>query len=100
MPNLLREFDLQYWQMRAALGYPTPHRIEARWPKGMNAGNPYKCGKCQAHRTHPGVNIAADILWAHDNCEPHDFEDVIRRARLAFEEVGVSAPSKEDGNEG
>ena len=59
-PSILREFDLTYWQMRCALGYPIPSRIEARWPHGMNMGNPFKCGLCDARRKFPDLHLEHD----------------------------------------
>lgn len=67
--NLLREFDLEYWQMREALGFPIPDRIDRRWPRKLsgNGGvNPFECGKCNARKRYPGVNIAVDLLNLHD----------------------------------
>lgn len=40
----LRYFDLEYWQMREALGYPIPAWVDRRWPRQLqgNAGrNPF-----------------------------------------------------------
>lgn len=51
-----REFDLSYWQMRSALGYSIPGRIEERWPHQMNAGNPYQCGFCASRRNYPWLD--------------------------------------------
>lgn len=59
-PSILREFDLTYWQMRSVLGFPIPSRIEARWPHGMNMGNPFKCGFCDARRKFPDLHLKID----------------------------------------
>lgn len=40
----LRYFDLEYWQMREALGYSIPAWVDRRWPRRLqgNAGvNPF-----------------------------------------------------------
>lgn len=40
----LRYFDLEYWQMREALGYSIPAWVDRRWPRQLqgNAGsNPF-----------------------------------------------------------
>jgi hypothetical protein len=40
----LRYFDLEYWQMQEALGYPIPNWVDRRWPRRLqgNAGtNPF-----------------------------------------------------------
>lgn len=29
----LRYFDLEYWQMREALGYSIPSWVDRRWPR-------------------------------------------------------------------
>jgi hypothetical protein len=44
MWRFLRYFDLEYWQMREALGYSIPAWVDRRWPRKLqgNAGkNPY-----------------------------------------------------------
>lgn len=44
MWKLIRRYDLEYWQMREALGYPIPAWVDRRWPRQLqgNAGtNPY-----------------------------------------------------------
>lgn len=46
----LRYFDLEYWQMREALGYPIPAWVDRRWPRQLagNAGvNPFRCSSCE-----------------------------------------------------
>lgn len=56
MWNLLRRFDLEYWQMREALGYPIPNWVDRKWPRKLsgNAGdNPFRCGPCQARQRYP-----------------------------------------------
>lgn len=40
----LRRYDLEYWQMREALGFPIPNWVDRRWPRQLqgNAGrNPF-----------------------------------------------------------
>ena len=62
-----REFDLAYWQMREALGYPIPDRIDRRFPRKLagNCGlNPFMCGKCEARRRYPEANGAAEAVAA------------------------------------
>jgi len=57
----LREFDLEYWQMREALGYPIPDRIDRRFPRKLagNCGiNPHKCGVCEARKRFPELHAA------------------------------------------
>lgn len=52
----LRRFDLEYWQMREALGYPIPNWVDLKWPRKLsgNAGtNPFECGVYAARRKHP-----------------------------------------------
>lgn len=44
MLKWLRRYDLEYWQMREALGFPIPNWVDRRWPRQLqgNAGtNPY-----------------------------------------------------------
>lgn len=44
MTRLFRYFDLEYWQMREALGFPIPSWVDRRWPRQFqgNAGrNPF-----------------------------------------------------------
>lgn len=31
----LRRFDLEYWQMREALGYPIPYWVDRKWPRRL-----------------------------------------------------------------
>lgn len=87
-----RIFDRDYWMMRSALGYPVPHRVEALWPKSLNTGNNFKCGKCEAMRLFPGVNIAAAIFQAHDYNSPTQWADVEHRVLLALKDVGAEQP--------
>jgi len=57
----LRYFDLEYWQMREALGYPIPNWVDRRWPRQLqgNGGSPpVKCGICEARRLHPDLHGA------------------------------------------
>ena len=54
--RIVREYDLTYWQLLSALGYPIPSRIEERWPRDMNTGNPYKCGICEARKAYPELH--------------------------------------------
>ncbi len=79
-----REFDLAYWQLRSALGYSIPSRIEARWPHGMNAGNPYGCGKCGARRKFPGLHVANDITHYRQALFGTELEDFERRLNIAL----------------
>lgn len=91
MSNLLREFDLEYWQMRAALGHPIPVRIEARWPHGMNMGNPYKCGVCAARRRFPGLHVSQDIRLFRERLtgvERDDFEHRVGKALVETDAFG------------
>lgn len=40
----IRYFDLEYWQMREALGFPIPAWVDRRWPRKFqgNVGkNPF-----------------------------------------------------------
>jgi hypothetical protein len=66
---MFREFDLDYWQMRSALGYPIPSRIEARWPHSMNMGNHYRCGMCDARKQNPHLFNTAAQEPAHEHDE-------------------------------
>jgi len=56
-PSILREFDLEYWQMRAALGYSIPNRIDKRWPNSVTRGNPHACGICGARQKNPHLFV-------------------------------------------
>lgn len=101
--NPFREFDLAYWQMREALGYSIPDRIDRRFPRklsGNGGSNPFQCGKCGARRQYPGVNLAVDILDLHDKLPPEEWADVERRVRLAFQEIGSSDPARSPKAEG
>jgi hypothetical protein len=54
----LRFFDLEYWQMREALGYGIPSWVDRRWPRKLagNAGtNPFRCGACGARAEPEGA---------------------------------------------
>lgn len=82
--NLLREFDLTYWQLKSALAYSIPSRIEARWPHGMNAGNPYQCGICAARRGFPGLHVANDITHYRRTLFGTELEDFERRLNVAL----------------
>lgn len=86
--RLWREFDLTYWQMQSALGYPVPSRIEARWPRAMNADNPYKCGFCEARKEYPGLHVQCDIVHARNFLTGHKREDFERRLGIALTGVG------------
>jgi len=81
-----RVFDRDYWLMRVALGYPLPWSVERWWKKSMNRPNPFMCGKCEAMRRFPGVNIAQAILHVHDTQSP-EWTDVRRRVLLALQET-------------
>lgn len=79
----LREFDLEWWQMRAALGFPIPDRIQRRWPHGMNMGNPFKCGACAARWSFPGLHVSQDIRLFRERltgAERDDFEHRVGKA--------------------
>lgn len=85
--NLFREFDLQYWQMREALGYPIPHRIDKRFPRklGGNGGtNPFQCGPCAARRMYPALNISSDVEHAARTMSPDDLADFHARILKAL----------------
>lgn len=87
-----REFDLAYWQMREALGFPIPDRIDQRFRgklAGNGGGNPFSCGKCSARMKYPGVNVAHDILWFWDHLSGAELEDFHHRIRLALHEAGI-----------
>jgi len=59
-----REFDLSYWQMREALGFPIPDRIDRRFARklsGNGGRNPFKCGPCDARRRYPATNVSYDV---------------------------------------
>lgn len=83
----LREFDLTYWQMLSALGFPIPSRIEARWPREMNTGNPYKCGICDAKRKYPEAHVSDRMVQAAYDELHDDFTGIplpmLRRAIVA-----------------
>ncbi len=101
MADGFREFDLVYWQMREALGYPIPDRIDRRFPRklsGNDGHNPFACGKCEARRRFPGVNLAHDILELHDHLPPDQWIDVERRIRLAFHEIDSRLESPTPGD--
>lgn len=52
----LRYFDLEYWRLREALGYPVPSWVDKRWPRSFagNGGiNPFECGACGSRRLYP-----------------------------------------------
>ncbi len=61
MWKLLRVFDLEYWQMREALGYPIPAWVDRRWPRQFqgNAGkNPFWPTKQASSKWHVEEFIA------------------------------------------
>lgn len=101
MANFIRAVDLHYWQMREALGYPIPDWVDLRWPRkfaGNGGHNPFRCGKCDARRKFPGVNLAHDVLSLHDHLPPDDWADVDRRVRLAFAEIGAPLQAQGENN--
>ena len=56
----MRKPELEYWQMREALGYPVPSWADKKWPRqfGGNGGvNPYVCGFCEARRRNPDLHV-------------------------------------------
>lgn len=70
MLKLLRRYDLEYWQMREALGFSIPTWVDRRWPRQFqgNAGkNPFECGVCASRRLYPElqdvrrVHVTSDI---------------------------------------
>lgn len=79
-----REYNLTYWQMISALGFPIPSRIEARWPYSMNAGNPYKCGLCEARRIYPGLHVGMDLTHYRSTLFGSELEDFERRVNIAL----------------
>lgn len=87
-PSIWREFDLAYWQMREALGYPIPNRIDRRFPKklGGNGGhNPFQCGLCAARKLYPATNLSCDVLATRRRLTGDDrreFEERITEALI------------------
>lgn len=81
-----REFDLAYWQMREALGFPIPNRIDRRFKRklGGNGGrNPFKCGSCEARRLYPATNVSHDVMTFRRSLSGDDrreFEERITEA--------------------
>lgn len=89
-PQWWREFDLRYWQMREALGYAVPARIDRRFPRqlGGNGGtNPFQCGLCEARRLHPGLHVASDI-HRMDELSADKRDDFKHRVSIALAETG------------
>lgn len=90
MMKWLRQFDLEYWQMREALGYPIPNWVDRRWPRKFqgNAGvNPHKCGMCDARQKYPhlhGMKASADGVAVI-------LEDALRVENGRIEGVGYAA---------
>ena len=87
MRNFFREFDLQYWQMREALGYPIPDRIDRRFKRklcGNGGNNPFKCGICEARRLYPALNISSDVERASQAMSPDDLADFHARILKAL----------------
>lgn len=82
-----REYDLTYWQMRSALGYSIPSRIEERWPTEMNAGNSFKCGMCDARRQFPATNVSGDLRHYARHLSGSELEEFKRRVMLVINEV-------------
>ncbi len=86
--SFLRFFDLTYWQLRSALGYPIPSAIEARWPHQMSSvGNPHKCGMCEARQKYPGLHAAYAIQRGKELPDDQR-QDLEHRVRLAVKEYG------------
>jgi hypothetical protein len=87
-PSFLREFDLAYWQMREALGYPIPNRIDQRFPKklsGNGGHNPFQCGPCAARKLYPATNLSCDVLANRRRLtgdERREFEERITEALI------------------
>lgn len=84
-----REFDLDYWRMREALGFPIPDRIDRRFRKklaGNGGHNPFKCGVCDARRKFPGLHISEDIRSLRRRLTGPDREDFEHRLALALRE--------------
>lgn len=84
-----REFDLSYWQMREALGFPIPDRIDRRFPRklyGNGGHNPFKCGLCEARRRYPATNVSYDVKLQRQLLRGDDrreFEERITEALIA-----------------
>ena len=77
--NLLREFDLTYWRMMEALGYPIPDRIDRRFPRKLvgNCGvNPFECGKCRARKLFPTTNFTAELRHLRDTLPPQEWQEL------------------------
>lgn len=85
----LRRFDLEYWQMREALGYPIPDWVDRRWPRklqGNGGTSPIRCGTCEARRRYPATNISQDIRAARARLqgdERKDFDERVIEAIVA-----------------
>ncbi len=88
-PQWWRRFDLEYRQMREALGYPIPDWVDRRWPRKLNGnfGNsPYACGSCEARKRYPATNISCDIAATRrrlEGDERKEFEERIIEAIVA-----------------
>ena len=98
--NLIREFDLTYWQMREALGYSIPDRIDRRWPRkfvGNGGQNPFQCGICAARKSDPGLHTSCDIRWAREHLTGHQLEDFEHRVGLALADTAPEAVAYERG---
>lgn len=88
-PQWWRRFDLEYWQMREALGYPIPDWVDRRWPRKLNGNlgrSPYACGPCSARKLYPATNISCDIAAVRGRLKGDDrkeFEERIIEAIVA-----------------
>lgn len=55
--STIRRLTIENWQLRAALGYPIPSRLERDVEP-----NPFKCGMCDARYRNP--QLFADEAWS------------------------------------
>lgn len=65
---LLRYFDLEHWQMREALGYPTPAWVDRRWPRQLQ-GN---CGRNPFHVMPAKVSADKIAMVISETMGTHD----------------------------
>lgn len=86
----LREFDLEYWQMRSALGYSIPVRIDERWPGKIMRNNPYQCGICAARQKNPHLFVRN---YDEVRVPAGDEAGAAKHKALGFEHVGWDGPS-------